>query len=358
VCFWTLALDPLGEHATTALSLAEKLGDRSLAAASMSWLGGGATAHGDVLEALQWTERASERVNGGFVPGLANRANALHWLGRFDEALASADQMIKLARAVGDVYGLLLALPARGLALASQGRYAEAIASIQEAEAVGQRHANERFGVRALCIEGGVHLDVFDLDGAEAIAERARARAKELTFPPPMVSASIDLLFVYIRRGDRARAEELIPSVREAVAKGAGWHGWLWALRLTTALAELALLRGDAEDVLHEVPALIDQNPKRARPRYRILGLQVRGLARAKLGDRDGSLADLRTSITEARALGDLATVLRAMRAMLTSQADAALEQEATALTARIAAALPTDAMRAGFLASRLARKG
>jgi hypothetical protein len=55
----------------------------------------------------------------------------------------------------------------------------------------------EKLVARAVSMSAGLHLDVFDFAGAEALATEARERALALDFPPPTVSAGIDLLLSY-----------------------------------------------------------------------------------------------------------------------------------------------------------------
>src|SRR5207245_5895335 len=75
------------------------------------------------------------------------------------------------------------------------------------------------------------HL-VLDIDGTddpvhgnqEALATEARERALALDFPPPAVSAGIDLLLTYARSQEVSRAEKLVESVAASLAQAAGWH--------------------------------------------------------------------------------------------------------------------------------------
>ena len=47
----------------------------------------------------------------------------------------------------------------------------------------------------------------------------------------------------FSRRQEVSHAEALIAEVADGVAKGQGWHGWLWKIRLSEVRAEIALAR-------------------------------------------------------------------------------------------------------------------
>src|SRR5262249_14896176 len=147
-------------------------------------------------------------------------------------------------RSRNDTAATMYTLPQLGLGLAASGRYNEALRVFEDARRFGREHEVWPFLARAVSMSTGFHLDLFDFDGAEQAAEEARELAASSGFAPSRVSAGIDLLFCYTRRGDIARAEEQMVAVTEAVATTANWHGWLWRLRLAEARAELALARG------------------------------------------------------------------------------------------------------------------
>ena len=86
----------------------------------------------------------------------------------------------------GGFFGCSLAV-----ALAGQGRYGEAMQVFDEARRFGREYAVGTLLARAIAISAGLHLDVGDFEGNEALAEEARELARTLDFAPPAVSAGI-----------------------------------------------------------------------------------------------------------------------------------------------------------------------
>ena len=110
----------------------------------------------------------------------------------------------------------------------------------------------------------GFHLNMFDSEGAEALACEARELGRSAGFAPSIVSSGIDLLLIFARRHDVAPAEALLAETVAAVATTPGWHEWLWRLRLCQARAELALARGAYADAVAEASEGIRQSHTRA----------------------------------------------------------------------------------------------
>jgi tetratricopeptide (TPR) repeat protein len=241
-----------------------------------------------------------------------------------------------------------------GLAFASTGQYAEAERVFDEARAFGREYEVWPLLARAIAMSAGFHLDVFDFAGNEALAEEARELGRSANFLPPVVSAGLDLLLNFARRQEVSRAEMLVDEVATVVEKTAGFHGWLWRLRLAEARAEIALARGDWEETLGLAEDAIDQSHVRGRVKYHAVGLETRAGALAGLGRTREAIADLHNAVELTRPSGDPAMFLRAAAALLKLEGDDALLAEAWAAAQRMAAALPNDEMRRGFQAAEL----
>lgn len=281
-------------------------------------------------------------------PALSVYQSALYWLGRFDEGIEHGREAVRVARGSNDIDQIMLALQGLGLALAGSGRYDEAARIFDEARHLGQEYGVGPFLARGIAVSAGFHLDVFDLAGHEAIAEEAREVGLAVSFPPALVSASIDLLLNFARRREVGRAEPLVPEVAAAVEGAAGWHGWLWKLRLAEARAEIALARGAWEDAVGLAGGAIEQSSGK-RVKYEALALGTRAQALNRLGRDKEATADLRRAVGLARSIGDPALFLRTAVALLALDGDDALAAEARAAAERIAAALPDGELRRRF---------
>src|SRR6185295_5452406 len=129
--------------------------------------------------------------------------------------------------------------------LAGAGRYQEARRAFEEMREFGRRHGILPMLARGIAMSAGLHIALGDYARGEEFAHEARELARRISFPPPFVSAGIDLLTVFARSHDPGRADAIFDDVARAVEAGSGWHGWLWRLRLSQARAELALARGE-----------------------------------------------------------------------------------------------------------------
>ena len=103
--------------------------------------------------------------------------------------------------------------------------------------------------------------------------------------------------------------------MRELIVKAAGWHEWVWNLRFTLAQAGSSLCRASSKGVPARLTNVIEQEPRRRRIKYQILGLLVRARAFVGLGRKTGR-ADLRNALRLARQADHPTLLLRAAAAV------------------------------------------
>jgi tetratricopeptide (TPR) repeat protein len=361
--FWLLDIPGLRPHATEAVALASRVQRGDLEMSARGWLAGAEGGDGRLVASIEQYDRTVARARelGSSLPAnvLTLHALVLYWLGRLDEATERSSAGVAAARLANDASILMYSLPHLGLALAARGRYDEAQATFDEAARFGREFAIHTLGARALAMSAGYHLDLCDYAGHEALAEEARELARTTGFPPPAASAGIDLLLNYARRGDVGRAEALVDGVATAVEHAAGFHGWLWRLRLAQARAEIALARGEWEDALGWANRAIGQSRTTERPKYLALALGARALALNALGQSALGMESAREALTIACRLDDPALVLRLSTQLpdLSDDPKVALKVEAAAQRIRRAMSNPDlrQAAEAGF---RLPRRG
>jgi hypothetical protein len=243
----------------------------------------------------------------------------------------------------------MTAFPTLGLVLTATAQYGEATDTFAEARRLGREFGLDTLLARAIAISTGFHYELFDFVGAEALARETRDLARAANFPPPAVSAGIDLLLIYARQGEVGQTEGLVDEVAAAIAEAGGFHGWQWRMRLVAARAEIALARGDAEATLHWADETIAQSRARGRPKYEVFGLTARAAQLLALGRAKDAVADLRRSVALARQVGDPALLLRPAAALLAIDGNDTLAAEARAAADRIAAALRDAEMRQRF---------
>ncbi|HEY7092746.1 MAG TPA: AAA family ATPase [Ktedonobacterales bacterium] len=338
--------DPPGirRYATEALSLAERIGRDDLAAQATCRLGLAESSEGKVRAAVRHYEQAFARVGPAnlatLVSGVQSSGLNLYWLGKYDAAIERSRQGLALAQETRETTYTAIALDNLGLALTGSGRYNDALLVFAEAEQFALENRTGQWQAASMAMRGGVHLEVFDYEGAEQLAEKARIIARTANWPPASVSAGIDLLLNFARRHEIGRTNALLPEVAEAAASAQGHHGWLWRLRLAQARTEIALARGRWEEALRWAEDALAQGRKRGRVKYQVAGLKARAEALIALNRHQEALSDLRAAVTLARPVGDPAMFLRASAPLLALDGDDTLLAEARAAALRIASEL------------------
>jgi DNA-binding winged helix-turn-helix (wHTH) protein/tetratricopeptide (TPR) repeat protein len=356
---WFLLLDvrPVERYATEALHLAERLQHSALAANAIAWLARSQQVHGDLGATIDLDRRAITRA-----PGVVTAAHmlgplTLYLAGRSEEAIPLALEAADAARSSGDTTFTMYALTHLGLNMCAAGRYAEASKAFHDVRTFGRKYGALPMLARATAMAAGLHLVLFDFAGAEALQSEARELARGVGFVPPIVSAGIDSLLTLARRHDPGGAERLLGETVAAAANTAGWHGWLWQLRLSQAKAELALAGEHFDEAIVNATQSIEQSRARGRPKYQALGLITRARGLDAIARTREAIADSKTAVTVADRTGDPALLLLALDALLALDGTDDLAKWAGAVTARIYEALPDESMRRCFTDSEVVRR-
>jgi hypothetical protein len=352
-CFFNVDLVTMRDRTAKALTLAEGLEDPELIAAAKGTAARVRNSDGDISSPradLDEVLRLLRIERSTLVaPASCGHVMALYWAGRFADAEELAGEAISLARAGHDGSAVMLMMPAMGLSIASKGRYRDAERVLVEAERFGKDHDAAMLRARAASCRVGPKLDLFDLDGAERIAEEAAELAREYAFVGATVSTQIDLLTIAIRRGDVAAAEELEPRVAKAVIQAKGFHGWIWRMRFALARAELALARDEWRAALTAAQETVTQAAERGRAKYEALGLLAHAHAHRGLGHCGEATTSLRSARAIANRLDYPALVLRVTSQMLGHDGDDELAAEARSAVTRISSELDDPAAKRGF---------
>jgi tetratricopeptide (TPR) repeat protein len=293
---------------------------------------------------------------------LAPRASTWHtlmlyWTGQPAEAAERGLIALHAARRRNDVGATIQAQMVAGLALASNGRYAEAIGLFAEAARFGREHGAESLVARGLAFSVGFHLDIFDYQGAEALAADARVFGRSSGYGPAVFNPGIDLLFAFARTQRPGEAEPIALEVEEAIAQTPGFHGWLWQMRLTAARAQLALARRDWASALRFADEAVAQAHAKRRVKYEALRLACRSRVLVARGRTKAAIAPLRRGVELVRPVGDPAMFLRAATALLDVDGNDALAEEARVAAERMLQELPDPKLRATFAAAEPVRR-
>jgi DNA-binding SARP family transcriptional activator len=353
VCWWSMEVPTMRRRAAELRALSEQLERPDLQIIALSWTAPALSADGDPAGCITVGEEALARGRAlGFAPPpmMHGYMSLLYYqVGRFEEAVELSNEVLVAARKANHSSATLAALPHLGLSLAARGRYEEAARVFEDARRFGSEYGIGRLLARAIAMSAGYHLDVFDFAGNEALAEEARELARSLNFPPPAISAGLDLILNFARRQDVGRAEQLINEVAETAETATAWHGWLWGLRLAEARAEVALGRGNWEAARALATRTIELCRAVGRTKYEAIALTTRGHALVAVGRTTDALGDFRRAVELARQIGAPALFVRAASLLLPLDGNDALEVEAQAAIRQILAALPDNTLRHSF---------
>jgi tetratricopeptide (TPR) repeat protein len=261
------------------------------------------------------------------------------------------------ARSSGDTTFIMYALTHLGLSLAAAGRYAEAATAFEEVRGFGRKYGALPMLARATAMAAGMHLNLFDFEGARSLQSEARELARSVGFAPPIVSAGIDALLTFARSHEPGRAERLLEETAVGAASTAGWHQWLWELRLTQARAELALERGAFDAAVATATGAIGECRARGRPKYEALALICRARGLHAVARTREAIADAKIGVCVAESTGDPAVLLLALDALVGLDGTDELATRARLVADRIDEALSDVAMRRCFIDSEVVRR-
>ncbi len=341
--FWLLDVAALRPLVTEALGLAERVARQDLAAEALGWLGRAAQADGDLEAAMAVDRRALASPGVVLTGSLVFSPLTLYLAGELPQALNLSRKVLDETRNASESSPLNYALTHYGLALAANGRYAEAAVTFDEARQFAKSCGAFPLLARATAMASGWQLDVFEFAKAEELQWEAREIANEAAFVPSQASAGIDLLLLFARQGNPGRAESLMRETEEAVVRARGWHEWMFRMRLEQARAELALARSDWPTAITSATSAVKQSQKMARGKYEAAALAVRAQALQASGKTREAIVDANAAWQKAQRVGDPALQIRVLAPLLQIIGDDKLLHQLRAIVGKVLTALPPD---------------
>jgi class 3 adenylate cyclase/tetratricopeptide (TPR) repeat protein len=340
-CFWLMDIPSLRDYSNKTLSIARKVNRHDLESAAISGLAGADGLEGQLSSSMAQYKIAitQSKRNGTAVPAHALEwyPLGLYWVGKFEEAIEWSHEAVRKCREFGDSFVLMRALSNLAISLAARGRYSEALQTFAQSQQFGKEYDLGRPLARSIAMLGGVHLELYDYAKAQSITEEARDLAASFNFPPPIISANIDLLFNFARSGNVEKTEALVSKVAEAVEKTSNWHGWLWKMRFAQAQAEISLALGDGEKAIQFAEKSLHQSQESGRIKYQAAALETRGKALVLMNKkRNDGIGDLQKAIQLVRPVRDPLMFLRAGYALLCVKRDKKLMEEVRAVVTQI----------------------
>ena len=289
--------------AIQATRLADEIGDQTALPAvlamesqALAQRGG----EGDLERALEVGDRALEL----WVPGtrpldlvqhLHLHADLTYWVGQYERSLQLSRRTRALANEEHRAESLLRGAGFEALALAELGRHEEAIAIWDEMLAVARELGENPRGL--LNYSSLAYRELYDLDEARSRSEQALELSAADTFSMPRQFAGSDLLFTQLLAGDIGGAQAAWPARWEGAEHATAWTRWLIVGRLAAARAEIALHAESPESALEWADRSLSVARRTLRRKYEARSLTLYGQALARLRRRDEALAAVRSAV-------------------------------------------------------------
>ncbi len=208
--YWLSDNSSSRQYAIEALKLAEQVGRDDLAAAATGGLALALSSEGAVQASLDQYQRALVRAGKNLHPPLfwfEVYGLTLYWTGNYEAAIERSREAIESARKSHDTTTIARALGNLGMALTGRGRYDEALQVFAEARQFAREYGTGKWLARATGMCAGLHLEVFDFAGAQALAEEAREISRSADFPEVSGSRTGNARQSTRRAGPQARGD-------------------------------------------------------------------------------------------------------------------------------------------------------
>jgi DNA-binding CsgD family transcriptional regulator len=356
-----------GQHRLReALAIVEELGDRRGVAETLDLLGGAAIFGGDLVQGTAylrravdaWRELGDRRGLASSLILLAMRCPTYHTdtvpaVAGHTAVQPEVEEGLAIARAIGWRAGESWALWIMGgMVLATHGAYARAFEALGAALAIAGEIEHRQWLAAGHCMLGNAYADLLAFPRAKQHLELALSQARAADAHYWTRSATAWLASAALAQGDLAGAEAILDGALDPeLSLDSLAPRLLWCV-----VAELALVRGEPDRALQIADRLVASALHAAgRPVARLE--KLRGEALTALGDLEAAEAALRRACDTAAELGTRPVLWRASLALGRLYRTHGRQDEATAafaaaraLVDELAAEVPDEALRAGFL--------
>jgi tetratricopeptide (TPR) repeat protein len=351
-------------YAEEAIAVARETGDQRVLAKSITYLGlldqiEGQLDEGDrkLEESLGISEASGFRDS--IAQNLVWLGAHANWRGEFDRAAALCRRAVRVSAEIHDGFQEMFALAFLCIVHASQGRYAEALAVIEDGLAKARERNNAFILGRLVNTRGWLHQEFGDFAGAREHDRQSAEQGRRIGNPNVEISALINLGGDLLGLGDGAQALALLEETQVRVEKFAfGAHRWRWGVHVATSLAEALLAAGRPGAALEQAESGLARARATSSRKYLSRCHGLRGEISLAAGDAARAATDAEAALAVARALGSptliwpaahlLARVRLALDQLDEARAHARLAADTIAL---VADGAPDPALRQTFLA-------
>jgi class 3 adenylate cyclase/tetratricopeptide (TPR) repeat protein len=285
------------------------------------------------------------------------------WRSQYEEAHRNAESGVARAEEHNMTEPLAFNKWARGVALASNGRYSDAIRVLRDAIEFCERIGDKAVRSRSWNTLGWAHLELCDFERGIEFNQKGLEIAHEVGDPEITINAQINLADAAFATGAREQAAKELEELYASLPGMHEWMKWRYSQHVMHSLGEVELVGGNADRALalaEECLALAESTESRKNV---VKARRLRGQALAAKGDLEGAEKELSTALEVAKgagnppqlwgtwvAIGDLRAVQRK-----TGDAREAYG-EALSLIDGVAAALTDELLRETFLGSEHVR--
>ena len=211
-------------------------------------------------------------LRGVLMGALLQRGTLHYWRSEYAEAEASLREAQQLAAEVGDGFTALGALLFRGLALVNQGRVGEGRRCFEEGIALARRNDDSIWLARLVSQLGWVHRELQDFETARVHDREALRVARESAVRwAPEADALLSLFLDEAWSGQVSLEDEDNRALVERGAPERTLLAWFFEIRWESALAEACLATGDLERARVHAVRLLDVSSEKGTPTYAIM---------------------------------------------------------------------------------------
>jgi class 3 adenylate cyclase/tetratricopeptide (TPR) repeat protein len=326
-----------------------------------------AVTEGDLVGHVTLTERAialAEQCDDPVILSFGHfmRGEILEWRGEFEDSLRHLERALAIGRTTGNPSLTVMPSWWIGKSSTALGRYAWALESLREGEALCARIGNRAWQSRLLNTIGWCLAEIGDHANARGYNVEAERLARDVGDPEILANSGINLALNALGTGDVDGAmASVAPFAATLDVPGDPWMRWRYSLHVRDALGRIALVRREPDEALALADVELAAAAKLELKRIMVRAIDLRARALLDLDRREEGRAALADALALAERIkyppGEWKA--RALLAELDRRDGARSAAEAQLARARarvdaVAAPLPDDLRHALYAGVRL----
>jgi class 3 adenylate cyclase/tetratricopeptide (TPR) repeat protein len=285
------------------------------------------------------------------------------WRSQYEEAHRNANEGVARAEQHKMTEPLMFNMWSRGVALASNGRYSDAITRLREAIAFCERVGDKAVRSRAWNTLGWAHLELHDFERGIEFNEKGLEIAAEVGDPEITINAQLNLADAALATGDVEQAERELEDRYAELPQMHEWMKWRYSQHLMHSLGEVKLALGKVDGALELADECLGLAESTDSKKNIVKGRRLRGQALAAKGELAAAEEEMSAALETAKAAGNPPQLWKTWAAVgdlrrLQGDDHAARDAfaEAASVIHEVATGLSDDKLRETFLSSSQVR--